>query len=138
MRSSLDKLPIYVALGVPEAWRYTEGEVEIRCLIGDAYMVSDTSQVLPGVSADVVQECNCCGESPLSMSMASYRACWLLRHRWSEGRRSQPACHARLGSPKERTPQVAFLATLARMVESMLGYRPVYEAGDCGKKELAL
>ncbi len=53
-RSSLDKLPIYAALGVPEVWRYTEREVEIRCLIEDAYVVSDTSRVLPGINASMV------------------------------------------------------------------------------------
>jgi Uma2 family endonuclease len=53
-RSSLDKLPIYAALGVPEVWRYTDGEVEIRCLTADAYMVSDTSRVLPGINASMV------------------------------------------------------------------------------------
>jgi len=49
--SSLDKLPIYAALGVPEVWRYTGNEVEIRCLLEDAYRVSDTSRVLPGITA---------------------------------------------------------------------------------------
>jgi Uma2 family endonuclease len=53
-RSSLDKLPIYAALGVPEVWRYLDGEVEIRCLTADAYMVSDTSRVLPGINANMV------------------------------------------------------------------------------------
>ena len=53
-RSSLDKLPIYAALGVPEVWRYTGREVEIRCLIEDAYMVSDTSRVLSGINASMV------------------------------------------------------------------------------------
>jgi Uma2 family endonuclease len=53
-RSSLDKLPIYAALGVPEVWRYTAGEVEIRCLTADAYVVSDTSQALPGINASMV------------------------------------------------------------------------------------
>jgi Uma2 family endonuclease len=54
MRSSLDKLPIYAALGVPEIWRYTDREVEIRCLIEDTFMVSDTSRVLPGINASMV------------------------------------------------------------------------------------
>ncbi|MGH8065143.1 MAG: Uma2 family endonuclease [Candidatus Entotheonellia bacterium] len=53
-RSSLDKLPIYAALRVPEVWRYLDGQVEIRCLTADAYMVSDTSLVLPGISASTV------------------------------------------------------------------------------------
>ena len=53
-RSSLNKLSIYAALGVPEVWRYTAGEVEIRRLIADAYVVTDTSQVLPGINASMV------------------------------------------------------------------------------------
>jgi Uma2 family endonuclease len=53
-RSSLNKLPIYAALGVPEVWRYMAGEVEIRYLIADAYVVSDSSQVLPGINASMV------------------------------------------------------------------------------------
>jgi Uma2 family endonuclease len=53
-RSSLDKLPIYAALGVLEVWRYTEREVEIRGLIEDAYVVSDTSRVLPGITASML------------------------------------------------------------------------------------
>jgi Uma2 family endonuclease len=53
-RSSLDKLPIYAALGVLEVWRYTEREVEIRCLIEDAYVVADTSRVLSGITASML------------------------------------------------------------------------------------
>src|SRR5712691_2045208 len=53
-RSSLDKLPIYAALGVLEVWRYMNREVEIRCLTADAYVVSDTSRVLPGLNTDMV------------------------------------------------------------------------------------
>ena len=53
-RSSLDKLPIYAALGVLEVWRYTDGKVEIRCLIADSYQVSDTSLVLPGIYTSMV------------------------------------------------------------------------------------
>ena len=53
-RSSLDKFLIYAALGVPEVWRYTDREVEIRCLVEDIYVVSDTSRVLPGINASMV------------------------------------------------------------------------------------
>jgi Uma2 family endonuclease len=53
-RSSLDKLPIYAALGVPEVWRYLDGALEIRCLTADAYMVSATSRVLPGITDSMV------------------------------------------------------------------------------------
>jgi Uma2 family endonuclease len=53
-RSSLDKLLIYAALGVPEVWRYTDGSVEIRCLTAGAYLASDTSQVLSGITASML------------------------------------------------------------------------------------
>lgn len=50
-RSSLDKLPIYAALRVPEVWRYADGEVEIWYLTGEAYTRADSSRVLPGITA---------------------------------------------------------------------------------------
>ena len=53
-RSSLDKLPIYVTLGVPEIWRYTDGQVELQYLTEGAYAVADTRQVLPGIHADLL------------------------------------------------------------------------------------
>jgi Uma2 family endonuclease len=53
-RSSLDKLPIYAALGVPEVWRYLDGALEMRCLAADAYMVFATSRVLPGITDSMV------------------------------------------------------------------------------------
>jgi Uma2 family endonuclease len=53
-RLSLDKLSIYAALGVPEVWRYTDGKVELRWLSADTYRVSDTSRVLPGITANLV------------------------------------------------------------------------------------
>jgi Uma2 family endonuclease len=56
-RSSLDKLPIYAALGIPEVWRYPAGEVETRCLTGDGYIMSGISRVLPGIAADMVTHC---------------------------------------------------------------------------------
>jgi Uma2 family endonuclease len=55
-RSSLDKLPIYAALGVPEIWRYTDGEIELQCLTEGAYRVMDTSQVLPGIHANLLTQ----------------------------------------------------------------------------------
>jgi Uma2 family endonuclease len=53
-RSSLDKLPIYATLRVPEIWRYTNGEMELQCLTEGAYRVVDTSQVLPGIHANLL------------------------------------------------------------------------------------
>ena len=56
-RSSLNKLLIYAALAVPEVWRYTNGEVEIRCLTADIYTVAYTSRVLPGIHVSMVTRC---------------------------------------------------------------------------------
>jgi len=56
-RSSMDKLPIYAALGVPEIWRYVDGKVEIWRLMGGEYTVMDASQVLPGIDAALVSHC---------------------------------------------------------------------------------
>jgi Uma2 family endonuclease len=53
-RASLDKLPIYAALRVPEVWRYADRAVEIRCLAADAYTVSAGSRVLTGITAGMV------------------------------------------------------------------------------------
>lgn len=53
-RSSLDKLPIYTALGVPEIWRYTNGEMALQCLTEGTYRVVDTSQVLPGIHVNLL------------------------------------------------------------------------------------
>jgi Uma2 family endonuclease len=46
---SLDKLPIYAALGVPEVWRYSGQQMHIYQRETECYGVVDTSRVLPGV-----------------------------------------------------------------------------------------
>ena len=53
-RSPLDKFPIYAAFGVPEIWRNTDRAVAIRCLTADAYVVSEASRVLQGITASMV------------------------------------------------------------------------------------
>ena len=50
-RSSLDKLPIYAALGVPEVWRCQSGSVYVYRLVGSGYAETDESQVLPGLTS---------------------------------------------------------------------------------------
>ena len=55
-RSSMDKLPIYAALGVPEIWRYVDGAVEIRRLRGGEYTVIDASEALPGIDAALISQ----------------------------------------------------------------------------------
>ena len=50
-RSSLDKLPIYAALGVPEVWRCRSGSVYVYRLVGSSYVEIDQSEVLPGLTS---------------------------------------------------------------------------------------
>ena len=47
---SLDKLPIYAVIGVPEVWRYDGQQMVIYRLEDGTYRVVDTSVVLPGVT----------------------------------------------------------------------------------------
>jgi len=47
---SLDKFPIYAALGVPEVWRYDGQQVYIHHLAEASYTEVPASAVLPGVT----------------------------------------------------------------------------------------
>lgn len=49
--SSIDKLGIYGALGVPEVWRYDGERVEMLVHAGDHYVAGARSQAFPAVSA---------------------------------------------------------------------------------------
>lgn len=48
---SLDKFPIYAALGINEIWRYSNGKFEIYKLTGDKYEPVEKSVSLPVLSA---------------------------------------------------------------------------------------
>jgi Uma2 family endonuclease len=78
---SLDKLPIYTALGVPEVWRATEERVVVYQRTGDGYTVNDQSRVLPGLTAAEIQDW-------LAASEHMSRAAWMkqvqtwARNRW--------------------------------------------------------
>ena len=52
---SLDKLPIYAVIGVPEVWRYAEQQMIIYRLGDGTYSVVDISVVLPGVTAQQLE-----------------------------------------------------------------------------------
>jgi Uma2 family endonuclease len=54
--SSLNKLPIYAAFGVPEVWRYSGERVEILVLEGGEYRPADLSQALPELSRMVLNQ----------------------------------------------------------------------------------
>jgi Uma2 family endonuclease len=48
---SLDKLPIYAQIGVPEVWRYVGARLEILVLAGDHYEPSSNSAAFPTATA---------------------------------------------------------------------------------------
>lgn len=51
---SLDKLPIFAAVGVPEVWRYTGERVHLLQLAEGNYITTDESTALPNVTSDVL------------------------------------------------------------------------------------
>src|SRR5437667_250218 len=53
-RSSLDKLPIYTQIGVPEVWRYIGQRLMILVLREGAYHERNDSAALPGVKSETV------------------------------------------------------------------------------------
>lgn len=48
---SMNKLPIFAAVGVAEVWRYSRSQVEIFVLDGPGYRSADRSAVLPALTA---------------------------------------------------------------------------------------
>lgn len=53
---SLDKLPIYAALGVPEIWRHDGRRCDIRVLENGAYVVVETSRALPVLTGTILTD----------------------------------------------------------------------------------
>lgn len=53
---SLDRLPIFAAVGVLEVWRYENSAVKIYRLSRDEYVEHQESGLLPGVTSDVVTQ----------------------------------------------------------------------------------
>ncbi len=51
---SLDKFPIYAALGAPEVWRYDGRRLELWALESAHYVARTESDALPGVTVDAV------------------------------------------------------------------------------------
>ncbi len=54
--ASLNKLPIYAAVGVPEVWRYTGQALTILTLAGETYHAQAASSALPGVERHVLEQ----------------------------------------------------------------------------------
>jgi Uma2 family endonuclease len=53
---SLDKFPIYAALGVPEIWRYDGRQAHFYHLAGQEYIESPTSRAFPFLTASALAE----------------------------------------------------------------------------------
>jgi Uma2 family endonuclease len=69
---SLNKLPIYAAIGVLEVWRYDGNRVTLYGLTPDGYEVVDVSRVLKGVTRSALEEL-------IALSEQMRRAVWV-RH----------------------------------------------------------
>jgi Uma2 family endonuclease len=52
--TSMNKLPIYAAIGVPELWRYEGERVTIFHLVGDTYVADSQSNALPALTSDIL------------------------------------------------------------------------------------
>ncbi len=53
---SIDKFPIYAALGVPEIWRYDGAQLRIHLLKQDAYIQAPASQALPMLTDHILTD----------------------------------------------------------------------------------
>lgn len=53
---SIDKFPIYVALGVPEIWHFDGTQLRIHLLQQDAYTLATASQALPMLTDHVLTD----------------------------------------------------------------------------------
>jgi Uma2 family endonuclease len=53
---SLNKMPIFAALGVPEVWRYDSFQVSIFTLVAGEYTQVEESAALPGVTREVISQ----------------------------------------------------------------------------------
>ena len=53
---SLNKFPIYAAVGVPEVWRYQGGRVQIFQRVSEQYTVVEQSTVLPPLTSSILTQ----------------------------------------------------------------------------------
>lgn len=82
---SLDKFPIYGALGVPEVWRYAEQQVHIYRRSDDTYTEMTSSTILPGVTYAHLTEF-------VQMRLELSRLTWIRRIRaWAESLPEEPS-----------------------------------------------
>ena len=53
---SMNKLPLYASIDVPEVWRYEDAEIEILLLNGGSYRKSPESKCLSGIGAGTLTD----------------------------------------------------------------------------------
>lgn len=53
---SLNKFPLFSAIGISEVWRYSKGSLSILMLTGTEYTEISASSLLPGVSTSVLNQ----------------------------------------------------------------------------------
>lgn len=71
---TLNKFSIYAGLGVPELWRYHEGEVEFYRLEDDHYVLSTTSGLFPFLTPEAVTEAIAQGdEEDINFMLRAFR-----------------------------------------------------------------
>lgn len=71
---SLDKFPIYAALGVPEVWRYEAEHVHLYRCTDETYNEVTSSTIFPGVTPVLLTEL-------IQVGLASPRPTWIKRVR---------------------------------------------------------
>ncbi|HXG64518.1 MAG TPA: Uma2 family endonuclease [Blastocatellia bacterium] len=82
---SLDKLPIFAAVGVPEVWRYDGREVSILKLDAGSYQAQAESLVLPGLTKEFI------AQFILMSRTLKRRALFHLVQEWEQARRGSGA-----------------------------------------------
>ncbi len=78
---TLDKMAIYAGLGVPEVWRFDDGEVEFYCLVGKRYEQVSTSTLFPFLPPSVVAEHLRIGDTRGVNSMRRAFRDWVRAHK---------------------------------------------------------
>lgn len=80
---SINKLPIYAQLGVPEVWRYDGKRLIMLALNGDAYIECEQSRAFPYLPASVIS-------TFIEESKSLKRAAWLRSIReWAQRNRQE-------------------------------------------------
>ena len=81
-RSSLDRMGIYAALGVPEIWRYDGTAFEILVLTNNVYVRSERSSLLPVFTVEALS-------TLIAESFTLDRRQWMnLVREWAQGHKA--------------------------------------------------